>query len=97
VLIDHIDIHNRALLLDVDGTILDIAATPREVTVPSRLKQALAKLEEETKGALAFVSGRSLADLDRLFAPLRLRRAAPPPAAHQKNRLEKLRRAFRLG
>jgi len=72
VLIDHIDIHNRALLLDVDGTILDIAATPREVTVPSRLKQALTKLEEETKGALAFVSGRPLADLDRLFAPLKL-------------------------
>ena len=72
MLIDHIDIHTRALLLDVDGTILDIAATPREVTVPGRLKQALAKLEQQTKGALAFVSGRPLADLDHLFAPLKL-------------------------
>jgi trehalose 6-phosphate phosphatase len=72
VLIDDIDIRNRALLLDVDGTILDIAPTPHDVAVPRRLKQALTKLEVQTGGALAFVSGRPLADLDRLFAPLRL-------------------------
>lgn len=61
-----------AILLDVDGTILDIAPTPGEVTVPASLRQTLARLARATGGALALVSGRSLGDLDRLFAPLRL-------------------------
>ena len=72
VLIGEIDLRNSAVLLDVDGTILDIAATPRDVVVPQRLKRALKTLWRGTSGAVAFVSGRPLADLDRLFAPLRL-------------------------
>lgn len=72
VFIDDIDLRNSAVLLDVDGTILDIAATPRDVVVPQRLKQALKTLCRDTSGAIAFVSGRSLADLDRLFTPLKL-------------------------
>ncbi len=73
-----IDLKTSAFLLDVDGTILDIAATPRDVEVPARLKRALAKLKEQTGGAVAFVSGRLISDLDRLFAPLRL----PSVGAH---------------
>jgi trehalose 6-phosphate phosphatase len=61
---------NSALLLDIDGTLLDIARTPDAVVVPAELKYALEKLREELRGALAFVSGRSLATIDRLFAPL---------------------------
>ena len=72
MLIDDIDIRNSAVLLDVDGTILDIAATPLDVEVPSQLKRALQALHERTGGALAFISGRPLAQLDRLFAPLKL-------------------------
>jgi hypothetical protein len=72
VLIGDIDLCNSAVLLDVDGTILDIAATPRGVAVPRRLKRALKTLWRGTSGAVAFVSGRPLGDLDRLFAPLRL-------------------------
>ena len=34
--IDDIDLRNSAILLDVDSTILDIAATPRDVVVPQR-------------------------------------------------------------
>jgi trehalose 6-phosphate phosphatase len=67
-----IDLDTSAFLLDVDGTILDIAATPRDVAVPTRLKRALARLNEQTGGAVAFVSGRLISDLDRLFAPLQL-------------------------
>ena len=70
--IDDIDLGNSAVLLDVDGTILDIAATPGAVEVPAHLKQALSALCEQTGGATAFVSGRPVAELDRLFAPLRL-------------------------
>ncbi len=72
MLIADIDLRTSAILLDVDGTLLDIAATPRDVDVPARLKRALAVLLERTGGAVAFVSGRALDDIDLLFAPLRL-------------------------
>lgn len=61
-----------AFLLDVDGTIVDIAETPEDVVVPDALTRSLARLQELTGGATALVSGRRVADLDRLFAPLRL-------------------------
>jgi trehalose 6-phosphate phosphatase len=61
-----------ALLLDVDGTLLDLAPTPREVWVPPSLRHAVGRLAEMSGGAVALVSGRSLADLDLLFAPLEL-------------------------
>ena len=61
-----------ALFLDVDGTLLEIAATPAAVRVPWRAVRVLAALHWKSQGAVAFVSGRRIADLDRLFAPLRL-------------------------
>jgi trehalose 6-phosphate phosphatase len=61
-----------AILLDVDGTILDFAPTPREVFVSPALRQTLERLLELTAGALALVSGRPLKEVDLLFAPLRL-------------------------
>jgi trehalose 6-phosphate phosphatase len=61
-----------ALLLDVDGTILDIAPTPESVWVPRGLRDTLVRLWRLTDGALAFVSGRQLSDLDRIFFPLEL-------------------------
>jgi trehalose 6-phosphate phosphatase len=61
-----------ALFLDVDGTILEIAATPEAVQVPARAVAAIAAASERLAGAVALVSGRSITDLDRLFAPLRL-------------------------
>ena len=70
--IENCNFNTCAVLLDVDGTLLDIAAVPSSVEVPGRLKHALASLQERTGGALAFVSGRPLADIDFLFAPLKL-------------------------
>ena len=61
------------LFLDVDGTLLDIADRPDGVVVPQPLRHALAALDQRTNGAVALVSGRAIADIDRLFAPLRLR------------------------
>jgi trehalose 6-phosphate phosphatase len=60
-----------ALFLDVDGTLLEIADTPQDVSVPASLKRLLIELRRDLDGALAFVSGRTLEDLDRLFSPLR--------------------------
>src|SRR5262245_42797931 len=66
------DMDDCALLLDVDGTILDLAATPREVYVSSELRHVLTRLRERARGAVAFVSGRGINELDLIFAPLSL-------------------------
>ncbi|MFL6838205.1 MAG: trehalose-phosphatase [Bradyrhizobium sp.] len=58
-----------AVLLDVDGTLIDFAPTPREVWVPPGLAKTLNRLLKRTNGALALVSGRSLNDIDLIFAP----------------------------
>jgi len=58
---------NWALFLDVDGTLLDIAERPDAVAVPVPLRETLQRIYERNGGALALVSGRRLADLDRLF------------------------------
>jgi trehalose 6-phosphate phosphatase len=60
-----------ALFLDVDGTLLEIAETPQAVVVPELLKARLVELSSRFDGALALISGRRLADIDALFAPLR--------------------------
>jgi len=61
-----------ALFLDVDGTLLEFADHPEAVQVPAALPGLLQALHARLDGALALVSGRTLAQLDRLFAPLRL-------------------------
>ena len=61
-----------AVFLDVDGTLLRIAATPADVRVPERVVGVLGRLHARLGGALALVSGRRIADLDALFAPLEL-------------------------
>jgi trehalose 6-phosphate phosphatase len=61
------------LFLDVDGTLLDLAPSPDAVEVPEALLEDLAGAERRLDGALALISGRPIAALDRLFAPLRLR------------------------
>jgi trehalose 6-phosphate phosphatase len=62
---------NTALFLDIDGTLLDLARTPDHVKVPRELLRALERLTDHLSGALAFVSGRSLESIDKLFAPFR--------------------------
>jgi trehalose 6-phosphate phosphatase len=61
---------NIALFLDVDGTLLEIAATPEAVRVPAALRNTLQLAAKREEGALALISGRTIAELDRLFAPL---------------------------
>jgi trehalose 6-phosphate phosphatase len=62
---------NTALFLDIDGTLLDLAQTPDRVKVPRDLTRALDRLSQHLGGALAFVSGRSLEGIDKLFAPFK--------------------------
>lgn len=58
-----------ALFLDLDGTLLEIAATPELVVVPPSLPDLLLHLHGLLAGALAIVTGRPLATVDRLLAP----------------------------
>ena len=53
------DLRECAILLDIDGTILDIAPAPQEVWVPPTLRHTLGRLQELTGGALALVSGQA--------------------------------------
>src|SRR5512132_1160527 len=61
-----------ALFLDIDGTLLELAARPSAVTVDQDLAQLLRSLYDQTGGAVALISGRTVADADSLFAPLKL-------------------------
>lgn len=67
-----LDVKLIALLLDVDGTMIDFGPSPREVFVSDELRDSLARLSGQAGGALALVSGRPIGDLDLLFAPLKL-------------------------
>ncbi len=68
----HSQLDKIAIFLDVDGTLLDLAPTPLEVRVPPGLADALAALQSRLDGAIAFISGRPIAEIDRIFHPLRL-------------------------
>ena len=59
----------NALFLDLDGTLLEIAATPESVVVPPGLPELLANLHALLGGALAIVTGRSIGVVDSLLAP----------------------------
>lgn len=56
-----------ALLLDVDGTLLDFAPTPDAVLVPPALPPALRALRARLGGALALISGRKVAEVEALL------------------------------
>ena len=56
-----------ALFLDFDGTLVEIAEHPDAVVVPDALPALLEALIERLEGAVAVVSGRDLAGLDRLL------------------------------
>lgn len=66
------DMRKCAILLDIDGTILDLAPSPQQVWVPPGLRRTLARLDALTGGAVALVSGRLLSDIDLIFSPLEL-------------------------
>jgi trehalose 6-phosphate phosphatase len=56
-----------ALLLDMDGTLIDLAPTPDAVVVEPGLTDALATLRDALGGALAVVTGRPIETVDRLL------------------------------
>jgi trehalose 6-phosphate phosphatase len=61
-----------ALFLDFDGTLVEIAERPDAVIVPPDLGGTLTALRDRLGGALAIVTGRSIAVIDAFLAPERL-------------------------
>lgn len=61
-----------ALFLDVDGTLIAFSEQPDQVRLLPEVREAIGRIGERLHGAVALVSGRPLAQLDALFAPLRL-------------------------
>lgn len=93
-----------AIFLDMDGTLLEHVERPDAIRSDAALGKLLAELDAVTGGALALISGRPVAVLDALFAPLELavagqhgieRRDARRTVHRHKFPLEPLRRAVR--
>jgi trehalose 6-phosphate phosphatase len=63
---------DAAIFLDFDGTLVEITSRPDHVALPPRLQDMLRRLTVRCGGALALVSGRRIAELDRFLKPLRL-------------------------
>ena len=61
-----------AVFLDFDGTLVDLAPTPDGVRLEPGVVVALALLAERHGGALALISGRPVAQIDAMLAPLML-------------------------
>ncbi|WP_420404445.1 trehalose-phosphatase [Nisaea sp.] len=57
-----------AYFVDFDGTLVDIAPRPEAIRVSDGLSELLCSVGAAADGALALVTGRSLADLDRHLA-----------------------------
>ncbi|MFL6288251.1 MAG: trehalose-phosphatase [Actinomycetes bacterium] len=58
-----------ALFLDIDGTLLEFESHPDLVRATRGLILLLQSASEVLDGALALISGRPLADIDRVFGP----------------------------
>jgi trehalose 6-phosphate phosphatase len=59
--------HRTALMLDMDGTLIDLGPTPDAVVVTPGLTDTLVSLRNRLGGALAVVTGRSIETVDRLL------------------------------
>jgi trehalose 6-phosphate phosphatase len=66
-----------AYFFDLDGTLLDFTDVPGGLRIDDALRGQIGKLYDRTGGAVALISGRALADIDRLLDGVRL------PAAGQ--------------
>lgn len=59
-----------AFFLDIDGTLIRLAEAPGRAYVDPWLLEILRVLDKAAAGAVALISGRTVASIDRLFAPL---------------------------
>jgi trehalose 6-phosphate phosphatase len=63
-----LDVRAHALFLDLDGTLVDIAAHPDDVVAGAALRDLLARLSDAMDGALALITGRTIESADRVLS-----------------------------
>ncbi len=64
------DLEQYAIFLDFDGTLVEIADRPEDVRFEAPTLQLIERLRDKVGRALALVSGRDIAVIDRLVYPL---------------------------
>lgn len=79
---------DACLFLDFDGTLAEIALLPSDVRVLPGLVPLLQRLQAQLDGAIAVISGRPVAQIDELLAPLLL----PAAGVHGAQRRDALGR-----
>jgi trehalose 6-phosphate phosphatase len=67
-----LDPRRHALFLDFDGSIVDFAPTPDTIALKPGTIALLENVSRRLGGALAVVTGRRIADVDRYLSPLLL-------------------------
>jgi len=63
-------IAGATLFLDIDGTLLELADDPEAVIADAGLRALLGRLAARLDGRVALISGRSVAQIDRIFGPV---------------------------
>ncbi len=61
-----------AYFIDLDGTLLEIVSRPGDVQVDAELRATITALTTLTGGAVAIITGRTVAEVDHLFPALHL-------------------------
>lgn len=61
------DARRHALFLDLDGTLVDIEAHPDDVVAGEALRALLRRACEAASGAVALITGRTIADADAIL------------------------------
>ncbi len=61
-----------AFFFDFDGTLADIVEHPEDVEVTDATRDALTALRHSLEGAVAIITGRDIAAIDRFLTPVRL-------------------------
>ncbi|MES3035564.1 MAG: trehalose-phosphatase [Gemmatimonadota bacterium] len=64
--------HEWAYFFDLDGTLVELAPLPSGVHGDSELRLLISALATATGGAVAVITGRAIADIDRIFPDIRL-------------------------
>ena len=61
-----------AYFFDLDGTLVAIAPSPSGIRIARSVHDMIERLYRATGGAVALITGRRIADIDRLFPQIRL-------------------------
>ena len=64
--------HEWAYFFDLDGTLVELAPLPSGVHGDMELRLLISALAIATRGAVAVITGRAIADIDRIFPDTRL-------------------------